>query len=462
MILLGLFITLSIGWLFLDAINLDAKLFEKLGLSFIISSGIQTLFFFAIAEQSNNAAPRLYWITSAVLLVGLFLLKKYIRGSGPNSRFKSAESQSPLNLLGQLALIGVVALFMIISVYSIYTPVYVTDALALYDFRAKVMFLTGTLNSMHEVNNWMSYPPFTSLVHLFIRFLGSDNPHIFYTLMYLSFALVFYAHLNKYTTRTVSAIGTFAMYSSPIVLWQSRQPLTNLPYAIFLCSSIMYLLWAFSNRKVNLPPLLISALCLGLTSWVRITDPFWLVPFFVTSLLLFIRKEFLLMAIFIFISSSIRNVWLDHVARYSIIDIVRSSQSVISNIVSPPSSPASPIANPIAEPDPLLSRLSNPAVTAFAFFWPYFMDAVKPTILVFAPFIFIESFWFKNKSQIILLSMISLLFLSLWAGTVFASQTFFYWKELGNAVSRLSGLFVPLMWFYVFRSPFWKQFKLLQ
>src|SRR3989344_3849193 len=85
MILLGLFITLSIGWLFLDAINLDAKLFEKLGLSFIISSGIQTLFFFAIAEQSNNAAPRLYWITSAVLLVGLFLLKKYIRGSGPNS-----------------------------------------------------------------------------------------------------------------------------------------------------------------------------------------------------------------------------------------------------------------------------------------------------------------------------------------------------------------------------------------
>jgi len=148
---------------------------------------------------------------------------------------------------------------------------------------------------------------------------------------------------------------------------------------------------------------------------------------------------------------------LEHIARYSVIDIVRSSQSVITNIVSVSTSTSA-----VTKPDSLLTRLLKPTAGALAFFWPHFLDSVKPTIFVFAPFIFLETFWSKNRSQLILLSMITLLFLSLWVGTVFASQTFFYWKELGNAVSRLSGLFVPLMWFYIFRSPFWKQIKLLQ
>jgi len=457
MIIIGFFVTIFIGWLFLDVISLEAKFYEKLGLAFILSSGIQTLLFFEIAQQTNSTTPRLYWITSIGLLLVLFFLKKYIKPAVSKPKLQPTEPKSGLNPLGRMALVGVIVLFSITSVYSLYTPVYVTDALALYDFRAKVMQVKGTLYSMHEINNWMSYPPYTSLAHLIIRFLGSDNPHPFYTLMYLSFSLVFYAHLNRYTNRTISAVGTFAMYSSPIILWQSRQPLTNLPYAIFICVSIMYLLLAFNNRRTHFPYLLISSLCLGLTSWVRTTDPFWLVPFFVALLVLFVRKEFIFLAIFIFINISIQNIWLEHIARYSVIDIVRSSQSVITNIVSVSTSTSA-----VTKPDSLLTRLLKPTAGALAFFWPHFLDSVKPTIFVFAPFIFLETFWSKNRSQLILLSMITLLFLSLWVGTVFASQTFFYWKELGNAVSRLSGLFVPLMWFYIFRSPFWKQIKLLQ
>ena len=323
------------------------------------------------------------------------------------------------------------------------------------------MYYSQSLSAIRQIDYWYTYPMFSSMIHLFVYYFGLQNPSIYWPIMLLSFALIFYALLKKEKGPTIASLVTLAMYSTPLIFWQSRlDGLTNLPYTILYCTAIFYAIEAVKPVTTNLSALLVSALATSLSIWTRANEPFWTVPIVVVFLTILAKKRLPLSALLYYLLiSPIKNMWNNYAQTITNIDLTSGVKGVITSVKFAPSSSAD---HAIVADKYLLRITTNiiiilsQALATLGLILPVLFQSLSPVIYIFFPMLLLGS----SNQQKLLLASIVLTALLLWGGSTFVYINF-DWQLLDNPLSRLSGIFIPLMWMYIAQSSVWQSISFL-
>jgi hypothetical protein len=274
--LLGLEITIILG--------VKVGLSERLSLSFLLGIGISTFVVFLLAYIFNlNFSFTNTFVTLISLCITAFVVKyKEIISFFRDIKFKKIVIKPKIVIFWGFIL----AIFTYTLLVNSFWPVSDWDALALYDFRAKVFLIdTNLIHAALSNEYFIQYPLLTSLVHLFVYQVGLGNPKFIYSLFYLSFIIIFYYSLRRHVSKNKAILFTIILSLVPEMLSNATIAYTNLAYTVYLCSGTFYLYDWIKKKKHS--SLLLSAILVGLSSWVRITEPFWLVPLFVVFVYIF-------------------------------------------------------------------------------------------------------------------------------------------------------------------------------
>jgi len=274
-----LVIGITLVWIFgflLSCLLINKNgIWEKVSLGFILGIGIFTFIWFLL----NWAGLQYNLLSGMGLVFGLNLLtlttyriryKKWAWGT----RLKTNYFRK-LSLLEKIGL-GIL-IFLAISAFiqNLYWPIHYWDSIVLYDFRAKLFAQTGLMQAAISQGYFFGYPLLTSLAHTWVYVLGFGNPSFLYSLIYISFLVNFFINVKKIKlSRLAVIILTILIAISPRLFEHTQWAYTNLPYTIYIVLGSIYLYWGMKNKDIG--SYLLSAILMGLSTWTRSTEPFWL------------------------------------------------------------------------------------------------------------------------------------------------------------------------------------------
>lgn len=398
----------------------------RIGLSYLLGIGLFTLLMYG----TNVLGLKLTFLNNIFIFLVVSIPLIFIeRKSLVNYRKdlkKSAKNFHP-DLLEKVIL--VVIAFLIISSFiaTFYWPVYIWDALTMYDFRAHVFAQTGFIvQSLQDIGGgyYLGYPLLTSLSHTVVYLSGGNNPQFIYSLFYLSLGLVFYGQLREFIPRKFSLLFTSMLLSVPQIFNQSVVSYTNLPFMTFFGLGSIYLyIW----YKRGMPGyLMLSSILVGLSTWTRATEPFWLGILAVVVLSSVIRKKYLNILFYSIIFFPIQQAWkyiLGHIAVWqsSTISEVAGYTTVLPNVLN-------------------IER------------WGQVIDFLYQNIIrnwgaVFIVFIvtFFYSIATKTIKETYMMYTISFIMLiMLVIGNFIFSYTFLAWNAIPDSASRMAMVVYPL------------------
>jgi hypothetical protein len=432
--LLGIF---TFGFFVADILlGRKAHILERIAVGFLLGSGIFTFVLFLANWKLNipfglkESLLILLSLNLIAFLLDIFFTRKVKVKSLFDYNFNFKEGFENLNLLEKIIIGLILFLFFSSLIHNIYWPVLDWDALALYDFRAKVFLVDKSL--VHAALNndyFIHYPLYTSLLHLFVYQTGVANPLFIYSFLYLCFIVVFYFSLRKYVSRFRSMIFALILAFTPEFFGHSMMAYTNLPYSIFISLGVFYLYrWI---RENNFCLLILSAFLVGFSSWVRITEPFWIAPVLVFILFSIKKKKWKEFIVFPLIVYSTYYIW------RSFMNFIFSRLNINSLI---------PVSN-------YFSILTNFNLDRWLEVLDYLYKSVFSTwgALFFAFLISIAfAFYRRKKSENrIFLFFILVFFVFLIIGTYLFSFTDSSWRAIPDSARRMSMFFIVLIVYYL-------------
>jgi hypothetical protein len=176
-------------------------------------------------------------------------------------------------------------------VLSSYWPVTDWDSIVLYDFRAKSFVHTGFMQEGLEIGYFLGYPLLVSLGHAWLYMLGFYYPGLIHSLFYVSFTLLFYVMIRKIASRKWALIWTLVFSMSSQLFDHALMTYTNLPYTVYLVSGYFYFInWIQTGKK---DAFIMSAILIGLSTWTRSAEPFWVVIFIFAIAMTCLKKQWL-------------------------------------------------------------------------------------------------------------------------------------------------------------------------
>ncbi len=422
-ILFILLITFGIGLPLVLLIAPKANTFIKLGLSFPIGIGIFTLLMFGanllgLRFTLLNELLLLLVISTPLVLIQLKKIKllfKEIKKRIKNSKFDLAEK----------IILGISAFLIVVSfINTFYWPVYMWDSVVLYDFRGHVFASTGFMKDVFINPYYYSYPLLTSLTHTIVYLCGGKYPQFIYSIFYLSLGISFYGLLREFVSRKTGLIFTLLLLMTGPLFYHSLYSYTNLTYTVYLSlGAILIYLW---DKKGNIGYLILSALMVGLSTWVRATEPFWLASILIVVVISILRKKILGLFIYPLIVVLIHEVW-----RNYRIFLASTSKSTVAEVAS-----YTGILPSIFD----LERWRQIIVYLYKYTIIPWGSIFIAFILALVVIIFqkkLKKFWLVFTITIVFLAVVVL-------GTLYYSLTFIDWYRIGDAVERLSMIFYPL------------------
>jgi hypothetical protein len=395
----------------------------RLGLSYLLGIGLFTF----VMYLSNMAGFKLTAINIILLFLLfavplLFFLRKEITTF--YTGLKSQTKNLRFTFLEKIVLWA--SGFFITSSFinTVYWPIYAWDALTLYDFRAKVFALTGFIRDSISIQGgqFLGYPLLTSLSHSIVYLLGGNNPQFLYSMFYLSFGLVFYFLVRELINRDLSLIITLLVLTIPQIFAQSALPYTNLPYVTYLSLGSIYLYFGIKKKDFGL--FIISALLIGLSTWVRAAEPFWLSCIVLAAAGSIFVKKWLWPVAYIAIAGSIMLPWRTLLATYhvnganAVTQIVTASQSVAQNFQ--------------------YSILKS----TFEFIMANVVKAYLPYFVLFGAVLVIKSV-LKSKDWFFILLIFFDLALT-FAGTLLFFRFVSYGRNIPDSLTRMA-MFIPIL-----------------
>lgn len=289
-----IFLTLLLGILVVFPITSTWRFLERIALSWVLGLGFLTQGLFVLSllniDFSAFSISALLLTVDAILLVvkkNKIFRKSILIDSITNLKLNQARLTKETSIPEYL-LFGFI-IFLLISVFitALYWPVYYWDALALYDYRARIFTEAGGIAKSVAISSLPlhTYPPLTSLAHTFVYVLGGKyaNPQYIYPLFYLALLITFYSSLRCYCRRSISLIFTSFLAVIPSFIEFASNAYTNLPYAFYYGMGTVYF-FRFIQRKEK-ADLIISGLLLGFSGWTRSpTEQFFIMNIFVLLL----------------------------------------------------------------------------------------------------------------------------------------------------------------------------------
>lgn len=434
----GILLVIFFGYLLCIVFVKEMRLLERLGLSFLLGFGVFTLLMFCYSTLGLRITTPSTLLVLAICIIFLFVFLKLSKrrvSLNPVGLIKSFLSFSKLEKIIVLVFAALGAGSLIISTYF---PVYIWDALALYDFRAKIIAEQGFYTQIVK-NFWYfdGYPLFTSLSHTLVYIFKGSNPQFLYSLMYLSFIFIFYSNLREFADRKISLMATLILATTPTIFDHSTFAYTNLPYTIFLSTGSIYLFtWLVKKKPIGY--LILAAVLTGLSTWTRNPEPFWMVNIFILVFLSMykFKKYFTPTLIYIICFLTIRGPW-KLVNFYQLIDSGAAKTSpVISEVGA--------YATTLFETTFNQARISEVAI----FIYKNVIVSWFPILFLFLFCIFINFKDFFKKANTLFLAIIILYFVLLLYGTYIFSFNNSSWSAIPDSARRMAMFFIPLMIFY--------------
>ena len=400
---------------------------EKICLGILIGSAIFTLFLFLanIAGYPINLTTGTIILACNVIISGLFLLfnkklsKNFIILKPNFGKF---------NQISKIFILIIFLLFVTSILLNVYWPVSGWDALTLYDFRGKFIAETGSIGNLFNIHRYyLSYPLYTSLVHTWIYLLGLNNPSFFYSLVYISFVIIFFFNLARLTNRFYALIFTLMLSISSEIYQHSLLAYTNLTYIVFLVLGFLYLYyWRVSKDNKYL---YLSALLLGLSGWVRSSDPFWVVPLIPVFYYLVKSNKLLLWLKYTIVILLFKVPWSLYVYFVSRNFTIKSSNEI----------------------NKIFTLNLDQYITRFVLVTEFFYtNVLKPNWLIILLFLAGLLLIIKTKKYDLIFFSWLIIFslLIIFGGTYFYSLIYEKWQLVGDSVARMSMFLIPLVLFF--------------
>jgi hypothetical protein len=160
-------------------------------------------------------------------------------------------------------------------------PIATTDALRLFDGRARLLLTAGSLEGAaalaYDPAFFASYPPLTTLLYTWVYVLGGParNPQYFSTLYTAAAALLLYGLLRPQVARPLAAAAALALVASRAVLEYATNAYTVAPALCYTAGAVLLLdppaaaVAAPAVRPVRTGRLVLAGLCLGGAVWAR-------------------------------------------------------------------------------------------------------------------------------------------------------------------------------------------------
>lgn len=390
------------------------------------------------------AANTLISISVGILLgIGLYIIAMYLLGvmgiawtqltliilaitffGASSTLLKSITrpSSAPNQLLGIL----VVLLFAFFSVVvNSYWPVRDWDALTLYDFRAKVFSENQEIAGIFtpELNYYLAYPFFTSLIHTVSYIFDYGRPAIYYSLVYAALGLFIYGFLSQKVSKVLSIIFTILVLISGDIFNHSFISYTNLTYTTYFVVGILIFSEGIATKKSKL--LILGSTLIGIMQHVRYDDPFWVIPMLI-SFLIFVKtknyKPLLISTLIIFL---FRIIWSGY------------KNALMSEYATVGSMPYPHLLETLLSTNPV-QRVIEVSTFLYKSLW------LKYGILIYI-FGFSVLISWRKKSEILRLSQLTtfLILAILYLGTIAMSYLYAKWNVVGGSVARMMMIIIP-------------------
>lgn len=414
-------VTVFFGYLLISFWQRDFSLIEKLLIGFSLGLGIVSLLMFLIGLVGF---PLTSTSVLALILLLCFILLLSLKIKSKRLILFERPVFKRLSFL-EILLICFILLFVFWSFsQTIFWPPWEWDSLALYDFRGRVIaenhsLATDFFTSQPNLTAYNYVYPFsTSLMHTLIYLGGGSNPQFIYSLYYASLLGLLYVCLRKRISRLQSLAVVAVLASTPEILFPSTIAYPNIPYALYFSFSTIYF-WEWMIHKKN-GFFFVSAIFLGLSAWIRNSEPFWVVNLAIILLLLFSQRKFALSLIYLSIFLPIKQIWPLY------------QKHIFAN--------AGEIA--LSPPSPFGFDLSKiPEVVSFVL--RYFIHDWLGYLFIL--FISMLLFWkVTGRYKYLVFWLFGYLLLAI-AGTYFFSVSFPWWNQIGGSASRISVFFAPLI-----------------
>lgn len=324
--ILGLLGIFSFGFFISDAIlGKKSHILERISVGFLLGSGLFTFIIFLanwwlrIPFKTAHSLLILLLLNAFAFAVNVFVrkIRKEKELFDYNLNFK--EGFENLSTIEKIIIGIILFLFLTSLIHNIFWPVSDWDALAVYDFRAKSFVATGFMTDAISRGYFTGYPLYTSLFHTFLYLIGFKNPVFFYAIIYINLVLVFHFIMLKISNnRSLSLVFAAFVSINSSIYTHSQMAYTNLSYSVFLAIGFAYLIYSFCEKKINLNLLYIGVLLVSLASWVRTSEPFWLlsIPFII--LFLIYSKKILHTIALLLILYLPRFIWFKFLVEYKI------------------------------------------------------------------------------------------------------------------------------------------------
>ena len=387
---------------------------EKLSLGFLLFTGLSTFFWFGLTLLGMD----LDLLSLAIALVLAVAVSRHLLRTDLQEPTTSSVKYSGFEKY-LLVVIGTVSLLAIIV--ALYNPVVSWDSLTLYDYRGMYIAKNHSLAGLFNTTYYLSYPLMTSLIHAGVYLLGGNHPQVFYAFTYLALLGIIYSRMHATTTRTLALIATTLVATNPYLWEHATISYTNLPYTAFLLAGMLY-----APRS-----LLLSGVLLGLSTWVRISEPFWLVAL---ALLVYhgvSQHKYLRLGLSLTLAFTLRYTWARYLSwAYSQIDFVVAPTSTIISLDT--------LRTLIGNTRSILTYLSQFILMPYLGYWVL-------GLLSFAGLIFVYYHKLRDRYFAPLAVVFILISLMVVAGVAFFSVTYASWYSIGGSATRMMLFIVPLL-----------------
>lgn len=252
------------GWN-LSFLITKAQIIERLGLSFLLGGGLTTFLWFGISLLGLSIN-----LTTLVLTGVLLWIVGYVVTRSRKLKMDSLSTQAWSQQEKAIAILTILLLVIAFSI-GVYTPLTAWDSIALYDFRGHAIAIEHSLNFSKLGSYFMSYPLMVSLSHAIVYMLGGNSAQGLHAIIFTAFVMVVYGRLKAWTDNKYALVGTLLLITQSELFSHATFAYTNLPYTSYLVLGFLYVVMGDAGS------LLIGGILLGLSTWVRSAEVFWII-----------------------------------------------------------------------------------------------------------------------------------------------------------------------------------------
>jgi hypothetical protein len=214
------------------------------------------------------------------LLIGYHLSRRFPAHSRPPNL--TLPLSRPDRIMLSLILLSLLISFLIGS----HNALTAWDSIALYDFRGHAIALNHSLKDLTDSSYYVSYPLMISLVHTAVYLLGGLSAQGIHAVIFMALTAVIYGRLQSWTNQHFALLTSLLVVTQSDLFYHATFAYTNLPYTAFLVTGFLY---AASGKLKQTSFLPLAGLLLGLSTWVRSSETFWLI-----GIILILAQGFLL------------------------------------------------------------------------------------------------------------------------------------------------------------------------